>query len=497
MLGYKFRWKPFPGKPYYITPAQNSISNLLPKRRIYLRSSREEHIPILHEEDLTRGLVGRKAFQRRKAYATTKRISLPSSSSTDKGHAEDTNRERTGAILDANASEPKQEPHGSDPERHPPHGSDSSGAKPPEKDDEDIPELVPNDTEEEDEPSSPPTRPAGKKKRRSLEEQMAEVLSIKHMMTYSPKHPLCDICNRSKMQRKPKKQRTKGQMGRKPLYFGDHCAGDMFINRKKKSGDKETEEPEEEEPEWLGDARAGAALHDRATGWLASYPQATRSQQDTTESFLDWEGPDEHVKSFHCDNGSELLAPAKAMGWRTRTSTPGVPQTNGLADRMVRKVKEGTRANIIQSGLSSKWWPEASMQYTTSSHNIQVVDGDSPLNRRLKEGHFKGQLIPFGMIVDFLPQPDTKREPFDSKTLTGVMIGYHFHPGGKWSGDHKIAEYEPLRKNIDSLQKGLKVHRVKEATIPQGRPQFWIAAMRQALKLRHAARSREADRYVA
>ena len=88
--------------------------------------------------------------------------------------------------------------------------------------------------------------------------------------------------------------------------------------------------------EWMGDATAGAAMYDRATNWYASYPQATRSTQDTNDSFLHWEGPNDHVKLFYCDNGSELKAAAKPMGWRVKTSTLGIPQTKGLAERAAR-----------------------------------------------------------------------------------------------------------------------------------------------------------------
>ena len=39
-------------------------------------------------------------------------------------------------------------------------------------------------------------------------------------------------------------------------------------------------------------------------------------------------------------------------------STPYRPETNGVAERAVRKVKEGTSCALEQSGLSSEWWPK-------------------------------------------------------------------------------------------------------------------------------------------
>ena len=41
------------------------------------------------------------------------------------------------------------------------------------------------------------------------------------------------------------------------------------------------------------------------------------------------------------------------------TCTPYTPATNGVAERAVRRVKEGTSASLVQSGLSDRWWHRA------------------------------------------------------------------------------------------------------------------------------------------
>ena len=136
----------------------------------------------------------------------------------------------------------------------------------------------------------------------------------------------------------------------------------------------------------------------------------------------------------------ELVAAATACHWRLATSTTGMPQTNGVAENCVRRAKEGGGCAIVQSGLDpAAFWPPAVEHYCFAS-NIALMDGDSAYNKRHKKGHFLGLRIPFGALVDFMPQPDTRVESIGAKTIPGVFLGYHVHPGGVWSGDYYVAD---------------------------------------------------------
>ena len=46
------------------------------------------------------------------------------------------------------------------------------------------------------------------------------------------------------------------------------------------------------------------------------------------------------------------------------TSTPHRSETNGIAERAVRRVKEGTSAVLLQSGLNESWWADSMECYT-------------------------------------------------------------------------------------------------------------------------------------
>ena len=76
-------------------------------------------------------------------------------------------------------------------------------------------------------------------------------------------------------------------------------------------------------------------------------------------------------------------------------------ETNGIAERAVRRVKEGTSAVLLQSGLDEKWWAN-SMECYTNLRNIQdlLSDGKTPYERRFGIP-FNGPVIPFGAMAEY------------------------------------------------------------------------------------------------
>ena len=91
---------------------------------------------------------------------------------------------------------------------------------------------------------------------------------------------------------------------------------------------------------------------------------------------------------------------AKVPGTREETKSHG---TNGIAERAVRRVKEGTSAVLLQSGLNESWWAD-SMECYTYLRNVTdlLSDGKTPYERRFGQP-FKGPIIPFGSLVEYHP----------------------------------------------------------------------------------------------
>ena len=66
------------------------------------------------------------------------------------------------------------------------------------------------------------------------------------------------------------------------------------------------------------------------------------------------------------------------------------------------------------------------------------------------------------------------------------MVGYHFLPGGIWSGDYLVAELDALLHNIDDApypQGKVRVHRVKEVCKYLAAPTYPFAVKRESVRL--------------
>ena len=85
-------------------------------------------------------------------------------------------------------------------------------------------------------------------------------------------------------------------------------------------------------------------------------------------------------KVFLSDKSLEFGKHCEDLSWNHRTSTPYRFETNGIAERAVRRVEEGTSAVFLQSGL-----------------------GGLILWKRRFGEPFKGPRIPFGAMVEYYP----------------------------------------------------------------------------------------------
>ena len=100
------------------------------------------------------------------------------------------------------------------------------------------------------------------------------------------------------------------------------------------------------------------------------------------------------------------------LSWNHCTSTPHRSETTGNAERAVRRVKEGTSAVLLQSGLNESWWADCMECYTFLRNVTDLLsDGKTPYERRFGQP-FSGPVIPFGSLVEFMTLflPKTNQE---------------------------------------------------------------------------------------
>ena len=113
--------------------------------------------------------------------------------------------------------------------------------------------------------------------------------------------------------------------------------------------------------------------------------------------------PKRKPKVIYTDKSLEFGKACEDLSWNICSSTPHRSETNGIAERAVRRVKEGTYEVLLQSGLDENWWAD-SMECYTYLRNIQdlLSDGKTPYERRFGKPS-KGPIIPFGSLVECYP----------------------------------------------------------------------------------------------
>ena len=93
----------------------------------------------------------------------------------------------------------------------------------------------------------------------------------------------------------------------------------------------------------------------------------------------------------------------------------------------MRRVKEGTSAVLLQSGLDKEWWAD-SMECYCYLRNIQdlLSDGKTHHERRFRIP-LNGPVILFGPMVEYhtVSAKDLSRlHPFGPKVLPGMFLGH-------------------------------------------------------------------------
>ena len=135
---------------------------------------------------------------------------------------------------------------------------------------------------------------------------------------------------------------------------------------------------------------------------------------------------------IYTDNSMEFGEACEDLSWNHCTSTLDRTETNGIAERAVRRVKEGTSAVLLQSGLNESWWAD-SMECYTYLRNVTdlLSDGKTPYERRFGKP-FEGPVIPFGSLVEYHPttgKDQSRIHQFGKKVLPGLFLGYALYAG--------------------------------------------------------------------
>ena len=235
--------------------------------------------------------------------------------------------------------------------------------------------------------------------------------------THFPKDRNCEICQRTKITRAPCRRRI-GRAVPRAENFGDLITADhKIVSEGCESRTKH---------------REAVVVQDLATQWIQPYPCKTKTSQETQRTLQKFLEPERKPKVIYTDNSLDFGKACEDLSWNHCTSTPHRSETNGIAARAVRRVKEGISAVLLQSGLDEKWWAD-SMECYTYLRNIQdlLSDGKTPYERRFGKP-FKGPIIPFGSLVEYHPisaKDQSRIHQFGKKVLPGLFLGYALYAG--------------------------------------------------------------------
>ena len=111
--------------------------------------------------------------------------------------------------------------------------------------------------------------------------------------------------------------------------------------------------------ESLNDQRHEIVVRVLATQWLQSYPCRTKTSQESARNLRQFLDHEENPKVIYTDNSLKFEKASEDLQWNHCTSTPNRPETNEIAERTVRRAKEGTSFILLQSRLEEQWWAES------------------------------------------------------------------------------------------------------------------------------------------
>ena len=114
--------------------------------------------------------------------------------------------------------------------------------------------------------------------------------------------------------------------------------------------------------------RYAVVVQDLATQRIQSHPSKTKTSHETEKSLRKFLEPSKKPKVMNTDKSLEFGKACEELSRNHVTSTVHRSETNGLAERAVRRVKEGTTAVLLQSGFDEKWWAEYMERYCYLQH---------------------------------------------------------------------------------------------------------------------------------
>ena len=189
----------------------------------------------------------------------------------------------------------------------------------------------------------------------------------------------------------------------------------------------------------------------------------------------------DEVGAVYTDNSRELIATIGELGYRHQTSTEYVDSSKSFVEREIRHMLEGTRTNLVQSGLPLQYWPMAMQHFSMAVNATPQLNGDDAPWKLHFDEDFPCLLIPFGAKILFWNNPkrvDNTSGKTSPTANDGIFLGYHIQPGFAWKGEYLVAKLEALDYHAENGS--ITVQRARRVELIEGGFVFPLRALKEA-----------------
>ena len=277
--------------------------------------------------------------------------------------------------------------------------------------------------------------------------------------THFPKDRNCEICKRTKITRALCRRRN-GEAVPRAINFGDLITADHKVLS--------------DNCQSRNNHRYAVVVQDLATQWIQAYPCKNKTSQETQRRLQKFLEPERKPKVIYTNNSLEFGKACEDLSWNHCTSTPHRSETHGIAERAVRRVKEGTSAVLLQSGFDENLWAD-SMECSTYLRSIQdlLSDGKTPFERRFGQP-FNRPIVSFRSLVEYHPKTakdQSRIHHFGKKVFLGLFLRYALYAGGIWKSALLVADLEEL-ETMDASEIYSNRLNAKEVIFPKEKGKF-------------------------
>ena len=145
----------------------------------------------------------------------------------------------------------------------------------------------------------------------------------------------------------PPARKKGGQKRFETKCFGDHIVADHTVVKANVE-------------EGVKGETVALVMKDIHTQFRHAYPSQSKSGESCVSAFNHFLSHKHEVGAVCTDNSMELIATVGELGSRHQTSTEYVDSSKSFkVEREIRHMLEGTRTNLVQSGLPVRMWPLA------------------------------------------------------------------------------------------------------------------------------------------